>query len=203
MRKRIASGKNVEINTRYRKAHLEEIKKQDHQRYLTHRNEVRARSKKYCEDNPEKVAATLAEYYKAHQAKIKDRSLQWRHNNPERAYENHRRWKRNNLARCNELNRKWKKAHPETSHAYCARRRTRVAANMDAFDIELSKAYRKAIANDPCFYCGDLGEQDDHYNPLAKGGTDHWWNLVRACISCNYHKHDMHGDDFLSLLRGN
>lgn len=59
---------------------------------------------------------------------------------------------------------------------------------MTAADRELSVAYRKAIANDPCAYCRGNGEHDDHVHPLSQGGTDHWWNLVRACSRCNLEK---------------
>jgi HNH endonuclease len=98
----------------------------------------------------------------------------------------------------NTLHRQWMKEHPEARRAYKARRRMRSRQDMDKLDIELSIAYRKAIANDLCFYCGRPGEHDDHYVPLAIGGTDHWWNLVRACRLCNQHKHAQHGDDFIA-----
>ena len=53
---------------------------------------------------------------------------------------------------------------------------------MDGTDRLLSVCYRLAIRNDPCFYCGSPETAHvDHFFPLAKGGTDHWWNLVRAC----------------------
>ena len=94
----------------------------------------------------------------------------------------------------------WKHDNPERRRADSARRRTRAMVNMDEFDRELSVAYRKAIANDPCFYCGAPDENDEHYTPLARGGTDHWWNLVRACAWCNGHKFTMNGDEYLDSL---
>jgi HNH endonuclease len=95
------------------------------------------------------------------------------------------------------------KAHPEVHRAVLSRRKVRAQASMDALDRELSVAYRKAIATDPCYYCGaDETQHDDHYVPLANGGTDHWWNLVRACAPCNFTKHTMSGDEFLLLIRG-
>jgi 5-methylcytosine-specific restriction endonuclease McrA len=78
--------------------------------------------------------------------------------------------------------------NPEPFKARTARRRQRVA-ELTAEERELSDAYRLAIANDPCTYCGDpAGEHTDHVFPLAKDGTDHWWNLARACSSCNREK---------------
>lgn len=58
--------------------------------------------------------------------------------------------------------------------------------------------YRKKIQNDRCFYCGALGSTDDHYFSLSQGGTDHWWNLVRACQFCNFSKSDKCGDCFIA-----
>jgi 5-methylcytosine-specific restriction endonuclease McrA len=91
----------------------------------------------------------------------------------------------------------WAKANPENGRARGARRRTRAKVGMDRLDRELSVAYRLAIANDPCFYCGAPGEEDEHYTPLSIGGTDHWWNLVRSCASCNRHKYMKSGDEFI------
>ena len=97
----------------------------------------------------------------------------------------------------------WQKAHPETHRAQESRRRARGRVNMTREDRELSVAYRLAIANDVCFYCKERpGEHDDHYQSLANGGTDHWWNLVRSCPPCNWRKHAMNGDEFVSLLAG-
>ncbi|MEU8213993.1 HNH endonuclease [Micromonospora sp. NPDC049044] len=76
--------------------------------------------------------------------------------------------------------------------AAAARRRHLVDVAMDEQDKLLSAEYRKAIKNDPCYYCGERKDEMhmDHYMPLAKGGTDHWWNLVRACANCNLSKGD-------------
>lgn len=69
-----------------------------------------------------------------------------------------------------------------------SRRRQRLAVDMDEMDRALSVAYRQAIKDDPCAYCGASGEVDDHVHPLSRGGTDHWWNLARACWPCNSSK---------------
>jgi hypothetical protein len=95
--------------------------------------------------------------------------------------------------------REWRHANPIAVRAQSARRRARRKLRMSRYDSELSRAYREAIANDPCFYCGAAGEQDDHYVSLARGGTDHWWNLVRACQRCNCQKCDRSGDEFIAM----
>jgi hypothetical protein len=97
----------------------------------------------------------------------------------------------------------YQKAHPEVRQAVQARRKVRGCAGQDAMDRALSVAYRLAIAHDACFYChASETHHVDHYVPLAKGGTDHWWNLVRSCRLCNQRKHTMHGDEFLLLMGG-
>lgn len=92
---------------------------------------------------------------------------------------------------------------PELWLAANARRKHRLKVDMDKLDRSLSVAYRRAIRPDPCTYCSRRATGDmhvDHFFPLAKGGTDHWWNLAQSCGSCNRHKHDKCGT--WMLLRG-
>lgn len=79
---------------------------------------------------------------------------------------------------------------PAPWRAAKSRRRMRLDRKMTPEDAQISTDYRRAIVNDPCFYCG-AAETDcvDHLFPLVKGGTDHWWNLARACTACNSSKH--------------
>lgn len=80
------------------------------------------------------------------------------------------------------------RANPDAYTLRADRRRRRLTDGMDDFDLELSNAYRQAIANDPCRYCGAPADHVDHIFPVALGGTDHWWNLTRACEPCNKRK---------------
>ncbi len=98
--------------------------------------------------------------------------------------------------------RRYKESHPEVLGAYKARRRMRVAVAMSAQDRAESAEWRRLIRTDPCFYCGAVKTRHvDHYVSLANGGTDHWWNLVRACAPCNLRKNSLNGDEFLALLQ--
>lgn len=89
---------------------------------------------------------------------------------------------------------------PEKNREKCARRYRRKMADTTPEDRRQSREHRAAIKNDPCFYCGELapGMQEDHMTPLAKGGTDHWWNIVRACQACNLRKGTRTAEDFLA-----
>jgi hypothetical protein len=95
---------------------------------------------------------------------------------------------------------KWLLANPEYHSVRNARRRLRMQLPRE--DRQISRAYRRAIRNDPCLYCGGVAEHTDHYFPLAKGGTDAWFNLCRACRKCNLSKHTMCGTAFLLLSGG-
>ena len=100
-----------------------------------------------------------------------------------------------------ERQRRYKLNHPEVRQAGKARRRQRVFVALTTEERAESAAWRKLIKDDPCFYCGaPKTHHVDHYTSLANGGTDHWWNLVRACSPCNLRKNRMNGDDFLRLL---
>jgi 5-methylcytosine-specific restriction endonuclease McrA len=121
-----------------------------------------------------------------------------------RTAEYQRRYKVANPDQVRESARRWRQAHPEEGLAAIHRRRVRVdAGNLDALDRLLSTLYRKAIKGDPCFYCGTSDTQCvDHYFAIAKGGSDRWFNLVRACRKCNLSKRTMCGTAFLLLTGG-
>lgn len=98
----------------------------------------------------------------------------------------------------------WRRDNAEAVRAYVARRRGQAVLGMSAEDKAESIAWRKLIADDPCHYCGTTtaeSYEDDHYVSIANGGTDHWWNIVRACWWCNRSKGAMNGDEFSSLHR--
>lgn len=88
--------------------------------------------------------------------------------------------------------------------SYKARRFGWEGFEMSETDRLLSLEYRKVIANDPCFYCGENGPDItfhvDHYVPLSRGGTDHWWNLVQSCGTCNMRKKHKDPMKFLAEL---
>jgi hypothetical protein len=91
---------------------------------------------------------------------------------------------------------------PAPWRAARARRRARTKYKMTATDRKVSLAYRRIIATDPCRYCGNpAATAVDHYFPLAKGGTDLWFNLTSSCTECNASKHAKCGTLF-ALRKG-
>jgi hypothetical protein len=92
-------------------------------------------------------------------------------------------------------------ANREYYYAKTTERRERVARLVTKTDRLQSAARRRDIAGDPCWYCGGPGENNDHFFPIAKGGTDHFWNLVRSCEHCNKSK-AAHCGTWFTLRRG-
>ncbi len=108
-------------------------------------------------------------------------------------------YQQQNRERIRESNREWWQNNPEKDRTYRATRRVRKRGNLTKVDLQQSAEHRKAISNDPCYYCGATEGtfHDDHFFPVGKGGTDVWHNLVRACENCNLRKNNHCGTWFL------
>lgn len=48
--------------------------------------------------------------------------------------------------------------------------------------------YLRAVAADPCAYCGAPASDLDHIQAQSDGGTDGWENFTAACRACNNKK---------------
>lgn len=140
------------------------------------------------------------QYRAANAERRREYDRQWRAANPDRKREHNRQYYAANAERYRERVRQWQTENPERAAAYAARRRERKYGALTDYDRELSAAYRLAIVNDPCYYCGTHDAEQyhvDHYFPLAKGGDDRWYNLHRACATCNCSKHATCGTAFM------
>lgn len=161
---------------------------------------IRKRDSEYYKNNRKKVLEQKREYYKDNrEQKLESKSKYYKDN-----LEKRRKYLEDNREKVAERNRKWKKENPEKIRAYKANRRARKQGVLTEIDIQTSAAYRIAINNDPCFYCGTAKAKEyqvDHYFPIAKGGDDRWYNLVRACQPCNGSKHAKCGTYFM-LMKG-
>jgi 5-methylcytosine-specific restriction endonuclease McrA len=95
-----------------------------------------------------------------------------------------------NKERINKRNTDYAKNNREVRRGIKSRYRSQLIRGMSRLDRKKSTLHRKIIKNKACFYCKSYTKQmhDDHYYPLAKGGTDHWFNIVRACQVCNQKK---------------
>ena len=65
-------------------------------------------------------------------------------------------------------------------------------------------ALLREIQSDACYYCGTLigrNAQVEHLEPLAKGGSNGFNNIVLACPSCNRSKHFLSEAQYWRRLR--
>lgn len=178
-------------------------------RYRTeHPEEHRAASKRWQEDNPDRKRSNDAAYRERNRPRLREsnrvfsRESYARHADKRRAEQ--RRYAAEHPEKVREATRRWIAAHPEFRSAVNARRRMKRLTGMTREDIRMSRARRREICGDPCFYCGDPGQEYEHYFPVAKGGTDIWVNILRSCLPCNRGpggKHEMCGTAFM-LHRG-
>jgi 5-methylcytosine-specific restriction endonuclease McrA len=140
----------------------------------------------YCHDH-RRMAVQHQEYMRAYYQSRKAEFQQYARN-----------WRLANGERHRASARAWAAANHEARQAAQARRRQRAQVAMTDEDRQRSVARRREIKNAPCFYCGSPETSDtDHYFPLAKRGTDHHWNLVRACDDCNSRKNASCGTAFM------
>lgn len=136
----------------------------------------------YWED-PEKERQRNREKY----ARDPDYLKNWRRKNPDKVREYHRRYDEKNP-----------EAHVLRTQKYNAKKRGALTPE----ELDVSFEYRKAILKDPCFYCGSTTAESyhvDHKFPISKGGDDRWYNLVRACETCNLRKSNKCSTMFLLM----
>lgn len=141
---------------------------------------VKARSKKWAEENPARLLDNVRRYQTEH---------------PEETREKKQRYYERNKAQVKERARLWNRAHPEVIREIAKNsygvRRARKCANGGKFtraDIALIKqAQTDKAGNLHCWYCGDVITQYhvDHKTPLSRGGSNAPENLCLACKSCN------------------
>ena len=142
----------------------------------------------------EREKARQARWRAKNRDKAREAAKQWREQHGrdekarEEARERNKRYREANPDKVRQTKAKWEKANPEYRSARKAARRTREKARLSPLERAVSLAYRQAIQEDPCAYCGQPASHTDHITPLARGGTDHWWNLARACQACNLAK---------------
>lgn len=89
-----------------------------------------------------------------------------------------------------------------TNHRYCSRQCSD-RAKQERKTLSLAEryggarlndqalgAYYRALAVDPCVYCGEPADATDHIVPVSQGGENAWTNYAPACRSCNSSKAD-------------
>lgn len=157
-----------------------------------------ARARAWQKANPEKVAATVAEYRAVHEEEIAVQMADYYIANREQKLAYLREWREANP----DYQREWCKANPEKHSALTRNYRAR-KANASGYhtaeDVQVQYDHQKGH----CHYCGVRvgdGYHVDHVVPLSEGGSNWPENLVIACPTCNLSKHNKHPMDFAGIL---
>jgi len=187
-------------------------------------------SKKWKDDNKEKVKQYNTEYRKKHKEKMNEQRRDWYQKNKEKILKDISvRYQEDSEYRekRNEHQNKWAKKNPEKTllqrqrHKEKARITSRlrqvkkVAQKYNCKigdEIEIRKFYEKALNIDciECYYCKDnCGNKvaeykkdatTDHKIPLSRGGDHDTKNLVIACRNCNSMKCSKTDSEFFVFL---
>lgn len=186
---------------RWREAHREE-RRLAHAAYnAEHRDELRA----YAAAHRDERLAYKAAYYQSHREAIlakqkanrvvlRERrraskaAYAARHSAEKRAYDTA--YTRMHRAQRAMTSKAWSKAHPETGRARSQRYRARKAqAPTHDFTAAQWQAMQEHYGH-CCVYCGRQMQrlEQDHIQPLSKGGAHTLVNIVPACRSCNARK---------------
>lgn len=180
----------------------------EHQYYLDHQEETKARTKARYWANTEAAYEWRQRHYKANRERILEEQRAFRQANPEvikdrkrREYKNNREdyaarreaWKKANPERLREWYREYRhkdrRSNPTRYAEYQHRRRALKQGNGGTFAPKQWEALRIWFG-DACLCCGATGKLViDHVVPLSKGGDNTIQNLQPLCVSCNSRKH--------------
>lgn len=111
----------------------------------------------------------------------------WRAANRENLREKNRRYRDSHREYLVELNRRWRAANPEKVRERDRRRRARKANVRSDLTPGQWEAVRIELGG-RCVYCGGEAAQQDHDQPIARGGNHTRLNVVPSCLSCNVGK---------------
>jgi hypothetical protein len=94
------------ISKKYREENLEKVKQKQKEWRNNNSEKLKKKRKEYRKNNIEEIKENLKKYYKNNAAKIKERSEKYRENNPEKFKEKSKKYYHNNPERYKEQNKK-------------------------------------------------------------------------------------------------
>lgn len=180
-------------NAAWYKANAEKVKIRHAAYRATNAEDVKARIVAWGKANPEKKKASNAAWNKANPGKAKARAAAYYKANAEKARRRGAVYRKANAEKIKARITAWRKANLDKGQAKSHRRRARIknamVNDLTATQIKVIKAHY----NYTCSYCGVRQPKRitiDHIEPVTKGGSNTFSNIVLACRSCNSIKHD-------------
>lgn len=170
----------------------DDVRRYNQKAYAKHREKILAQKREYTAAHREEKKAYNAAYRAAHTEEHLAYERARYARNPHPTIERLRAFRATHAEQRRAIERASKAAHPETTLENDRRRRARKAA---APLNDLTAAQWQAIKDHyghRCVYCGRRMQRltMDHIQPLSKGGSHTYSNIVPACKSCNSSKHN-------------
>ena len=176
-----------------------------------HSEQGKVRSKKWKQDNPERVQEYAKQYDTTHREKRRNQLREWRNENLEKAREFCRKWQDKNKDRLSESR---KKKYPQIRESVIERvrkwaannRAKRNAYNRNRYAQQFSSGViteeewqkLKIFYEYTCLCCHrqepEIRLEIDHVKPLVLGGENLISNAQPLCRSCNASKGGRHID---------
>lgn len=158
------------------------------QRVQKNKDKIKIQRKKAKEKDPERFASYWRKYNKEHHdRKLKSQRAYYLSHKDE-VLKKGKEYRDTHVKERQETCRRWWKNNPEKANAIVERRRARKLALDLGFDDDDWEVVKK-IFDYKCAYCGEVRKlTQDHFVPLSKQGPHVIWNMVAACMPCNYKK---------------
>lgn len=177
-------------------------------------------SKKYREDNRERLLLQKKEYYYSNKEYCSAKQKEYRENNPEKRRLTDKAWREANKERKAALDKLWRINNKDRANAthrkYAATHKGRLGAKKRA---AVRKNQMKGLKTSTvqlvyednikkygtltCYLCLDPIEfKNDHLEhkiPLSRGGNNLYENLAVACMHCNLSKFNMTEQEYRDL----
>lgn len=185
-------------------ATLEYFNKEKHGKYGL-RSKCRecrsAEKKQYYETHKEKTSINRKLYYELHKEQEKEAMKLYRVKNKEYLNEMARLYQINNKEErkqyrerkkeyFKEKHKQYKLNNPDYNKTNCQRRKAKKMSLPNDLTIQQWEECKKTF-NNKCCYCGKDGVMtQEHFVPLSKGGEYTINNIIPACASCNFSKHN-------------
>lgn len=181
--------KRRESVNRWRQANYRKYREGVNQWQQANTEKVRLRAKSYRQANANKVREYNKCYRQTNLVKVRESVRRWQQNNPDKVRIGQRRWAKANLDKYRKYNHQHRARKHSLPHTFT------------------EQDWQRALEyfNGCCAYCGNPPSlfdahstlHQEHHAPEIKGGDYTPNNIIPACQSCNFSKHDHDAEQWI------
>jgi 5-methylcytosine-specific restriction endonuclease McrA len=186
----------------YREEHPERARAARDKYRFSHREIVIERTRRWREQNQDKIAAYVAARYAERRDELAAASREYYHANRIERQAVSKAWKEAHKDEVRDYKRRYNRANPERVRAWIARRDAlREGATGDHTHGDIKAQYARQRGR--CYWCRTKVRGSyhvDHVVPLSRGGSNGPENIVIACPTCNMQKHAKHPMDWAGVM---